>query len=142
MSLILLISLLSQTPSTEPSASIDYTTAECWAVSGVGISPRNKVYRSLHLEPVRVEAGGILFPEETARNVLWRLLCLEKWPEMAQAKLDELEQVGKFELWRERELVEQLRARPPVREGVSWTTAAGIGAVGVAVGLVIGFVAK
>lgn len=103
------------------SASADYSDADCWTVTEIGEAPQNADL-PLKLERVRVLDGGLLFPRETARHTLWRLLCLQEWPEMAQSKLDEQRSVLEFEIERERALVDNLKQEhvPPASIGVPW----------------------
>lgn len=132
--LILLSLTLSMPPSESP-----YTDAECWIETDPGAAPLN-VDLHLDLEPVFALGDGILFPNETARNVLWRLGCLAQWPTMAQAKLDEQANIYEFRLARERELATRNAAEavPPPATGVPWANAILVGVGALVVGAVVG----
>jgi hypothetical protein len=80
----------------------------------------------------------IAFAPDAAQYLLWKLLCLERWPDVAQAKLDEQSNVYEYRLQRERELVQQLKNAPPHDTGLlSWWTVLTAGVVGTAIGIMI-----
>lgn len=127
---ILISSMLSTAPSgIDPSiplvATIDdvpgaevQVMPECWVdIEAVGKAPENG-------EPDFVPAlvqradGGLLFPEDATRIVLWRLRCLERWPEIAQVKLDELKAVDLAKLEQQDRLIEMLENEAKIEEEV------------------------
>lgn len=134
------ILLIGSTAFSAPSDALDpYADAECWTATDIGAAPANTNLQ-LHLAPVRGVPGGILFPAETARNTLWRLYCLKRWPEAAQIKLDEQAALYEFDLDRERALTDELRAMQTVAPTTPWGWYIGLTAGGLAVGLILGLV--
>lgn len=113
---MLLISLLSQMLSTPPSESANsYFDADCWTVTLPGQAPEN-AESGAHLKLIRPTSEGLLVPLATGREILWRLKCLELWPQMAQIKLNEQRALADFDFEVERRLVLELQTealKPP-----------------------------
>jgi len=112
---------------------------ECWTNYGaIGKAPQNTL-PDQGLPWVYAAEGGVIFPPAAARSVIWRLRCLEAWPTVAQAKLDEQAASATFLLQREKDLTRQLQGEiTPIREGLPLISVALVAGISFAIGVLAG----
>jgi len=117
---------------------------KCWeSPFEIGVAPQNREPEGEQIDPIEKVEKGFLLSPRTAYAVYWRLQCLNLWPVLAQVKLNEQKSLHRYELDREKDLVDQnlKEAIAEPASGPSWSnTVLAVGGSFV-VGLVIGGVA-
>jgi len=133
--LTLMISLML---STAPPAG-EKTT--CYIDAGLGVAPLNAPLL-LDLPPSVEVEGGLLVAKERARDVAWRMECLQRWPRACQITLDSLAQSHAAEIEEHKRVTREVAAlrfdEQPSNRWPPWLVAIVAAGAGAAVGLSAG----